>query len=168
MLAGHDDDTPVPCNRCGALLTRDLTSIHAAKNSTSSKLQDYRTCPMPRCSFKVNHGVRLNGYVDELGYMDKLQHHLHEKHSSSARVTFIDLLRNREYEAQTGEVLCPVCPSPTCFAETKSFVEHFFRTHHRHLSLDEFRQHRRAILRIWPNFEDYPGGEDIKCPGKTD
>lgn len=182
MLAGHDEDTLFACPDCSATLTRDLASKHKL-----SKLRNFRTCPMPRCSFKL---VCLAN--DDV---DALQQHLQQKHGPRARNASSDLLKRRGYDAPTAQVLCPACPLPVLFSRTKDFQEHFFKAHYhgpacarhhdtschvycggrtvferlivRDRIADEVRQHRRAIMRIWPAFQWSRVWEDIECPGKT-
>jgi hypothetical protein len=53
MCDGHDDDTIFTCPMCLSQLPRDLISVHRPRDSDIMKLQERRTCPLPRCSFKV-------------------------------------------------------------------------------------------------------------------
>jgi hypothetical protein len=192
MLAGHDEDTLFPCPMCGLYFTRDLISMHLDRSYSGAyyTLASYRTCPMPRCSFKVN-----SEYDHNFKRMSKLQQHLIDKHDPKARNTFIGLLKSRGYDARSAQLFCPVCPFASGYTKTDDFVEHLMQAHFhgpacahhgggscltgcyvqrvRHrlpvwISIpDEVLQHRRTILRIWPGFQYYPIWADIKCPGKT-
>ncbi|KAF3049434.1 hypothetical protein E8E11_005881 [Didymella keratinophila] len=54
ILAGHDDDTLFKCpddHGCVVHITRDYLALHG---ETSSGLQKFRKCPIPKCSFKLN------------------------------------------------------------------------------------------------------------------
>jgi hypothetical protein len=179
MLAGHDEDDMFVCTRCSSNLSRDLFSIH----NPASYISHYRTCPMPRCSTKFH-----TSRIDLRHNRDRLQSHILEKHDLKARTHFANLLRLRGYDARTCEVICPVCPSPSLFANHGDFIEHLMQMHiqgracrfHLHDKCDwwcvdyrlkdctwvsdEIRQHRRTILRICPLFTRWnPLWEDIKC-----
>jgi hypothetical protein len=155
MLAGHDEDTLFTCPDCEKQLSRDLIAVHALYGTTLKLVQDYRTCPMPRCSFKV-HCRDL-----EQKSMDKIHNHVLEKHDLKSRLNFTNLLEQRGYDARSCEVICPVCPSKCRFSDLTKFSNHFWQTHY---VTDEVRRHRRTILRFWPTFKSYPVWTDIKCP----
>lgn len=94
MLDGHDDDTLFECSRCDMQLERDMWSIHRSWHFYFD-LNAHRSCPMPRCSYKLHvpahHPERL----------DKMQQHLLEKHDLHDRTCFTNLLRQRGYDAQS-------------------------------------------------------------------
>ncbi|KAH7073039.1 hypothetical protein BKA63DRAFT_492364 [Paraphoma chrysanthemicola] len=186
MLAGHDDETTFECIQCPLRLPRDLMGVHV---HGWYGFDGYRTCPLPRCSFKVN--VRW----DTETQLDKLAFHLQEKHEPKQRNDFANLLRQRGYDAQTCDVVCPLCPGIDFSLKHEDFQRHFMRMHFhcqvcgspkwvknhsatcthnfygresdRRLSEctdvpDEVKQHRRTILRVWPGFARYPVWDDIK------
>jgi len=182
ILDGHDDDSLFQCSRCEMQLDRDIWSIHHWRPNVHYSA--HRSCPLPRCSYKL--------YVHAIfpERLDRMQQHLLEKHDSHGRTYFANLLKQRGYDAQSCEVICPVCPSACRFSGHLEFYNHFFETHfhgpvcvqhkdgyckqycfyrHGHWRLrdctsvpDSVRQHRRAILRVWPAFEYYPVWEDIR------
>lgn len=186
MLAGHDEDSLFTCPECKIHLSRDLIAIHFRYRTTLGLLQDYRTCPMPRCSFKVHH------WHWEQKSMDKIQNHVLEKHDLKSRLNFTNLLEQRGYDARSCEVICPVYPSRCQFSDHTKFSEHFMQTHFHgpvcsehadgscavscygrrllsKLSMctpvpDEHIRHRRTILRICPDFELSPAWNDMRCP----
>jgi hypothetical protein len=169
ILAGHDDDTMFACPTCHKSLSRDLFSIHKWFQFWGH--QYYRTCPLPRCSFKLN--------VSDFSKfaMDDLQVHLLE-HDLKHRLSFANLLEQRGYDARTCKVVCPICPTNSLFSDCEEVSHHFMQTHfhrsacgwHADASCgtdcygrtvfdcwwkctsipNEVRQHRRTILRIWP------------------
>jgi hypothetical protein len=188
ILAGHDEDTPFSCDRCGEELTRDLLAVHTGslwERRNFSSL--YRTCPMLRCSFKVHTGH----YYNMEGRLERLQHHLLKKHDTKERTHYHGLLRQKSYDAQTCEIACPICPAPCQFPTHDEFHGHFMQVHFhgplcvehvdasceltcdgRRLHLrfkncffipEEVRQHRRAILRVWPHFRAHPVWFDMRC-----
>jgi hypothetical protein len=192
MLAGHDEDEMFSCPKCGVKLSRDMFAMHDRMyHSTSALLGSYRTCPLPRCSFKVN--VSSNSWIakEKLTKLDMMQHHLLEKHDGKARAHYPNLMEQRGYDARTCEVVCPVCTSNRRFSGHKEFAEHFMQTHFHGPACEEHvngscsetcisrgpfwllkqctcvpvevHQHRRTILRIWPGLGNYPVFEDIKC-----
>jgi hypothetical protein len=193
ILAGHDEDTPFICPECGDDLPRDVVALHLEhrflRGTPLTRLDDYRTCPLPRCSFKV----RCTRSGD---WSQKLQSHLCEKHDTMERRHYTNLLQSRGYDAQSGKMLCPICPSGLQFSHIPAFSEHFVQIHFdgpvcsvhtddscvencygqyalRRLRTctsvpNEVRQHRRTMLRIWPDFADYRGvWDDIRCRGWT-
>ena len=191
MLAGHDDETIFTCPRCSLNLSMDLITIHRPWSpSKCDKIARYRTCSMPRCSFKV--------YFRKSEAMDGLISHLLEKHDLKQRNHFANLLRQRGYDAQTGGIPCPICPAIGCFLTHKDFYEHFMQVHfhgpvcgfHYHsescppncysrgfrarlsrctMMPDEVKPHRRTILRVWPDFSQYRVWDDIeRCTPSAD
>jgi hypothetical protein len=191
MLAGHDEDTPFTCPHCGDEVARDVIALHLgdrpARHTPLKNLYFYTTCPLPRCSFKV--------HICSLDWSQKLQNHLREKHDTMERGHYTNLLHGRGYDAQSGECLCPICPSGLHFSNINDFIEHFMHVHfegplcynhtdgscvkncygrkasyrlRRCTSVpEEVRKHRRTILRIWPEFTCYPVWSDIKCRTTT-
>jgi hypothetical protein len=192
MCDGHDDDTIFTCSKCHGQLSRDLVSIHEPRDPDVRKIQVRRTCPLPRCSFKVGWRFVWERHDQK---MDTLQSHLLDKHDLKHRLSFANLLEQRGFDAQTCEFVCPICPVTSRFSGQAEFLKHFMQAHfhgpvcgwHANGSCDtechgrtayylldectsvpdEVRQHRRTILRIWPCFEKYPIWEDIKCLGKV-
>lgn len=197
ILAGHKEDDWFSCACCGERFIRAEYEVHANSCFDSSAHMDrgagdYRTCPMPRCSFKV---YVPREWVRPAGRMTLLQEHLLEKHTPQTRAHFSDLLARRGYDARTCELICPICSPPSHFKNSGDFENHFMHTHFhgpvcsRHEDgsceatclpqnywrllvcisvLDEARQHRLAILRIWPLFINYPVWADIRCRGRRD
>jgi hypothetical protein len=192
MLAGHDEHALFSCLACGVKLPRGLFAIHNLSSAMYPTLDYYRTCPL-RCSFKV---YACPWKTADLKNMDKLQHHLLEKHDLKERVQYINLLEQRGYDARTCEVICLVCTSKCRFFGHEEFAEHFMQAHyfgpacgmhdsdrscledcpfpgiHWRLSkctsiTDQVRRHRCSILGLWPSFYRYPVWEDIKCPGTS-
>lgn len=187
MLAGHDETTIFVCSACKLHVPRDLMPAHTPSNS--GNLAYYRTCPLPRCSFKV-HAGGYNGstYVEAL---NGLQAHLSQKHDVKARLCFADLLKQRGYDAETCSIICPICVPGYGFPNHQAFYEHFMGSHFlgpvcgEHadamcscfcpgrlpswrfakstLVPEEVRRHCRAILRVLPDFKQHPVWADIKC-----
>ncbi|KAH7401776.1 hypothetical protein DE146DRAFT_651558 [Phaeosphaeria sp. MPI-PUGE-AT-0046c] len=173
MLAGHEEDDLFLCTPCGVTFVRAEYGVHARNG-----ISNYRTCPMPRCSFKVHVKPMYPHMVAEK--MDMLRDHLLEKHDMQARSHFSNLLGQRGYDAQTGDIICPVCPPLCRFEKHADFENHFMQVHfwgpacmfHKvgdctetcygrdvisrlmrcTLAPDEVHQYRYAILRIWPDF----------------
>jgi hypothetical protein len=169
MLAGHDEESPFKCSICGGNFPRDIFAVHVNPSGPLYWLSAYRTCPLPRCSHKVNVYPGSPGLHTNL---KKLQHHLGEKHDLNARIHYTNLLEQRGYDARTREVVCPVCPSRCRFPGHVEFATHFKQVHlggnysWKYGSVpDEVRQVRHTILRIWPGFLiRLAVWEDIKCP----
>lgn len=192
-LAGHSESDWFSCAVCEVLLIRAEYEVHLMgmgnQENSSAHLRPraYRTCPMPRCSFKVHLGsVRIPRSTQ----MDLLQQHLLEKHDLQARSHFSEVLEQRGFDTRSGEIICPLCPSSCRFQKCGDFEDHFMRVHFRgpvcgrhgadrceamclwrssvnRISVctsvpDEVRQHRLTILRIWPLFAYYPVWDDIK------
>lgn len=195
MLAGHDEDERFSCPQCGVKLSRDIFAVHTRRHPyMSGVLQSYRTCPLPRCSFKVKIPVKSYVYLDLAGLagLDRMQHHLLEKHDGKSRTRYTNLLVQRGYDACTCEVVCPACTSNGRFPDHEKFATHFMQTHFEGPACDlhadgscsdnfsvicqlrrlirctsvpvDVRQHQRTILRIWPGFEVCPIWDDIKYP----
>ena len=195
MLAAHDNDTLCACpdnlhleRKCvGLILTRDIMAIHAEHTHgiKSLRLNLYRDCPLPKCPYRIYHAYG-NG-----GSLDPLQEHLINKHDATGRKKFTDRIRERGYDAATGEIICPICLGKARFADHSSFHHHFFAAHfdgpatgvdesgnilpsYRHVELtgealrsctfvpDGVRQCRRTILSLWPKFSEHPVWEDVK------
>jgi hypothetical protein len=170
-LAGHDEESPLKCSTCGGIFTRDIFAAHLPYSDSLGSLGDYRTCPLPRCSYKV---YVFGWPFSQFTNLKKLQHHLREKHDLNARIHCTNLLQQRGYDARTCEVVCPVCPSKCRFPGHLEFATHFGQVHLDGKDRwdcrsvpDEVRQARRTILRIWPDFKLYPVWEDIKCLRRT-
>ncbi|OAL06531.1 hypothetical protein IQ06DRAFT_763 [Phaeosphaeriaceae sp. SRC1lsM3a] len=188
MLAGHNEDDWFSCASCGVQFERAEYQFH----DETARLQYNRTCPMPRCSFKVFTGHD----EDQELKLEMLQEHLLAKHDLKARSNFSELLGRRGYEARSGEIICPVCSPPCLFKNHGDFEGHFMHTHfqgtvfsrhedgsceatcfgynaYRSLAEctsipEEVRQHRLAILRIMPVFADFPVWDDITpCSGRA-
>jgi hypothetical protein len=179
MLAGHDEDTLFSCSHCQDHFTRDVFLIHSRRNRPVY----FRTCPLPKCSFKAHTGY-------DFQYLDILRNHLLEKHDLRHRLGFVDLLKQRGYDARTGDFICPVCPANLRFHSHEEFLDHSMQTHFhgpdcgRHadgscetkcwgrslinrLSACDFvpievHRHRRTFLRIFPDFNHYPVWGDIE------
>ncbi|KAH7077337.1 hypothetical protein FB567DRAFT_535056 [Paraphoma chrysanthemicola] len=184
ILAGHNDETTFICSRCSLRLPRDLMGVHGYDGHG---IKSYRTCPLPRCSFKVN--------VWGDARLDKLTVHLKEKHELKQRNNFAILLRQSGYDAQTCGVVCPICPGIGYFLKHEDFYEHFMQAHFHGTACrqmkwdknhsatcthdcfwrkpeyrlptctfipDEVEQHRRTILRVWPDFTCHPVWDDIR------
>lgn len=191
MLAGHDENDWFSCASCGWSFVRAEYEVHLNlgyhKTDRVDHASGYRTCPQPRCSFKVHIGHRSSAKIDKL---DMLQEHLLEKHDMQARSHFACLLEQKGYDAQTCEVICPACPLQPRFKKHSDFENHFWHTHFQGPSCfeheaglcnttcsfrhaywrikkctsipDELIQHRLAILRIWPPFGSHPVWIDVK------
>ncbi|KAH7391733.1 hypothetical protein BKA66DRAFT_458355 [Pyrenochaeta sp. MPI-SDFR-AT-0127] len=182
ILAGHDDDTICLCPDCGKSFTRDLFSVHHYQISVDPffHLSDYRTCPLPRCSYKVHerHGI------------DTLQLHILNNHDLKGRARFSDVLLGRGYDFQSLEIICPMC-GPNCRFPNHADLYHHFDQFHQHLPIcrrhrntscpadcsrryvyfrpgtsksdsDDIRQHRLTILSLWPEFRHHFVFDDIK------
>jgi hypothetical protein len=187
MLAGHDEDTSVTCGYCGKNIPRDLVSLHGP-SMYRGIIGAYRTCPVPRCSFKVHiHDFRSDA---QFVRMDRLQNHLLEKHDLNHRLTFLNLLKQRGYDAGSCNTVCPICPTNPQFDSHGEFAQHFMQTHfdgpacldHKERSCRlncwgrksrqwpmncisvpiEVHRHRRTILRIFPDFRNYLVWEDVR------
>lgn len=184
MLAGHDDDTVFICPepKCGMSLTRDLFSIHCTTYSLQryDSLKGYRTCPLPRCGFKVYHKRGLQ----------TLETHILNDHEISGRANFARTLKDRGYDFQSSEVVCPMCTTDCRFSSHEEFADHFVDLHYPVLQVcprhdpycgkacrdrldpnyvipEEVTRHRRAILSLWPDFEECPVFDDIRCRART-
>jgi len=196
MLAGHDDDILFTCPLCKESLTRDLTSVHHEDRLEGStyqqkRLDSYRTSPVPRCSYKLSVGSYWYRTTSTRS-LARMQAHLLAKHDLKARTHFTNLLGRRGYHAESGGILCPVCPGNPHFPSEQGFGAHFMQIHFigpacsvhadgkcfenhstdpcSHLLRctfipDEVREHRRTILRMLPEFRHYPVWGDIKCRG---
>lgn len=152
MLAGHDDDTLFTCPRCLKELPRDLYAIH---KTVSEPIHCWRTCPLPRCSFKKNiYGWRSKAIARSNA--KALQSHLLEKHDLKARTYYSNLLRQRGWDANTCDYVCPVCPTHIHFSEDGEFEKHFMATHyvgsscatHTAGSCIEMCYHRNPLIRL--------------------
>lgn len=116
ILAGHTEDDTF--ESWVSVVTRDCLSLQT--DSMFHGLQKYRTCPMPRCQFKVNAAHAS---------MDLLQQHLLQKHDAQGRANFAQLLLRRGYDHATSRVVCPVCADMTLFNTHADFYWHFLTTH---------------------------------------
>jgi hypothetical protein len=137
MIAAHDNDTLFACpdnhwsrhwlrRKCGGLLfTRDIMAIHALngyQHSLLARLNEYRDCPLPKCPYRI--------YLGRKGAsLDPLQAHLINKHDAKGRQNLPGRIRERGYDAATGEIICPVCPREARLADHSSFYHHFFAAH---------------------------------------
>jgi hypothetical protein len=137
MIAAHDNDTLFACpdnhlsrhglrRKCGGLLfTRDIMAIHALdgyQHRSLARLNEYRDCPLPKCPYRI--------YLGRQGAsLDPLQAHLINKHDAKGRQNFTGRIRERGYDAATGEIICPLCPGETRLADHSSFYHHFFVAH---------------------------------------
>jgi hypothetical protein len=179
MLAGHDENTLFACssaaNRlCKIVLPRDVMGIHSWPNS----LNNFRVCPIPRCSFRVYTRWKTSP-------LDDLQNHLRAKHDAKGRANCSDLISAKGYLPATVDVVCPMCCEQATFRTHVEFYRHFSKYHFHgpaeiedidfndqwefKLQLrrctfvpDEVRQHRRTILSLCPAFDAYPVWEDVK------
>ncbi|CAO2648718.1 Nn.00g096670.m01.CDS01 [Neocucurbitaria sp. VM-36] len=190
IIAGHHDEDVFQCNEtdCDVQLSRDLFALHVFIHCHIHRIfwsmRYIRKCPIPKCPFwlKTSKGLGL------------LQAHLLEKHDATGRATFAGLLKQAGYDPGTAEVLCPICPANNRFARHEEFHAHFYQCHFvgpecvNHTDAwcsdacfgrksiwrltestivpNESRQHRRAILSIWPEFQYAPVWNDIKCQSK--
>jgi hypothetical protein len=194
MLAGHDEHGLFSCLVCETELPRDLFAVHDQEIlSLSDTLNSYRTCPL-RCSFKVKVPQWSSWSGVELKKIDELQHHLLKKHDLEERRHNTNLLEQRGYDSRTCDIICPLCPSALRLPGHVEFSKHFMQAHflgpscgehdsdrscseecsYRTLNWrlkkwisvpDHVRQHRCAILRVWPIFRHCSVWEYIKCPG---
>jgi len=189
MIAGHDDNTLFECPSATTkswkvLVPRDIMAVHLERDYLHVKhlrsLNDFRGCPIPKCSFRVN------TFTMALA-LDKLQNHLRAKHDAKGRANYSDLILARGYRAATVHVTCPVCADVAEFQTHYEFYCHFMEVHFHgrtgfsydredlmywqsRLILEkcsfvpeEVRQHRRTILSLWPSFARYPVWQDIIC-----
>lgn len=174
----HDVDTLFACSdsRCDALLTRDLLPYHIGRLGS---LGDYRQCPLPKCGFRTH----CLGLVN-------LKQHLLDNHDLKGRKRFAIVLANQGYDFESANVLCPICSEGSLFETHEEFHHHVLISHCPHPdrlpgkdlyprgrntypSVDyldgyeatsELREHRRAILSVWPNFLSHPvWGNVRKC-----
>jgi len=123
--AGHDDDTLFTCPTCGNAITRDLVSVHSPWTFNGL----YRTCPLPRCPFKVYHRASWDSFTLHEQALGKLQAHLSEKHELKQRADCSNLLARSAFDFETARLICPLCPSLGIFPSLGSFHEHFFQDH---------------------------------------
>lgn len=196
MLKGHDAETLFACPKkgCSKILTMDLMSVHIArdwdwKHSVGFPSHFLRRCPMPKCPFQI----RLPGHQRHNSRtIDDILVHLQEKHDSKGRMNFRALLSSRGYDAGTGAIVCPMCPSQSAlFTEHIAFYRHFVSDHlqatrpvnvddmkvffGKHMydprrdvclelkKLVDLRQHRSVLLSLWPNFANaYLVWDDIR------
>jgi hypothetical protein len=131
MIAAHDNDTLYACPddhygraKCGgAILTRDVIAVHAkGTDRTLSHLNEYRDCPLPKCPYRIYLGRKGKS-------LDAFQAHLIGDHEAKGRENFARCIRERGYDAVTGDIICPACPGDARFADHSSFYHHFFADH---------------------------------------
>ncbi|OAL53468.1 hypothetical protein IQ07DRAFT_361519 [Pyrenochaeta sp. DS3sAY3a] len=191
ILAGHDDDTIFSCpkERCSAQLTRLLFSIHDGAILSPehfANLKYYRTCPMPRCGFKI-HFTREY----ERDRLDGLQEHIRNSHDMKGRKNYANTLQERGYDYKSGDITCPLCPVGSFFSNHLAFELHFIDSHTvssdksewcrcdsmpaglrcssclRRLALaDSAPQHRETLLSLIPRIESHQMFDDIECKGR--
>lgn len=193
-LQGHGSETKFGCPNvdCSMVLTRDLMSVHTMRSEYRSMFpsQYCRKCPMPGCCDQMN----LVGQGRKSRTMDDILVHLQEKHNAKGRMKYGNLLASRGYDAQTGTIVCPMCPTQSAqFIEHTAFQHHFASNHlqinhsipgfsvnsfgHSHnrfwrpvsLGNDILRAiypHRRVLLSLWPALAiaDNLRDDIKKCP----
>jgi hypothetical protein len=129
IIAAHDNDTLFVCpdnhfssgKKCGGvLLTRDIFALHEIRSFHI--LNAYRDCPLPKCPYRIYLGRKGKS-------LDAFQAHLISHHDAKGRENFAGCIRERGYDAATGEIICPVCPGDARFADHSSFYHHFFAAH---------------------------------------
>jgi hypothetical protein len=128
MIAAHDNDTLFTCqndhyygNKCeGVLLTRDMMALH--RPISFHKFNGYRDCPLPKCPYRI--------YLGREGKsLDAFQAHLISDHDAKGRENFAGCIRERGYDAATGEIICPACLGEARFSDHSSFYHHFLAAH---------------------------------------
>lgn len=194
ILDGHDDDTILLCpsERCSAQLTRTFFFVHRQSVLFDQfvALRYYRTCPMPRCGFRVHVTERF-----ECVPLDRLQDHIRNSHDMNGRTNYANTLRERGYDYRNGDITCPFCPIDSFFSNHLAFQMHLIDCHTENsdvsigkprwcqcdsmsaglrclsclgrLSLaDSAPQHRETLLSLIPRKQWHPMFRDIRCKGR--
>ncbi|PSN64855.1 hypothetical protein BS50DRAFT_575007 [Corynespora cassiicola Philippines] len=130
VTQGHDDEGYFSCVRCpNRSFLRDTFAVHTANNHSNHLTSDgllinqYRTCPIPRCSFRINVGRTGKGNLDEL------PQHFIDKHDLKGRRMYAQSIKNRGYDPETAEIVCPLCVHHPGFKTHFEFYHHFLETH---------------------------------------